>query len=116
MSNRRGNDMDEGGVFNADNSAKIDPTKDLSEESKAQWLKRRNLEDRKHKAGLKVKDEWFEVTAHGTKLVKKLRKSNGGVYSLYMGKTKKPEVKAFMATLKKDATGKYRTKTAEVKS
>jgi hypothetical protein len=116
MSTRRGNDMNDGGVFNADTSAKVDPTKDLNDESKAEWLKRRNAEDRKHKAGLKIKDEWYEVTAHGTKLVKKLRKNNGGVYSLYMGKTKKADVKAFMATLKKDDTGKYRPKNAGAKS
>ncbi len=112
MSNRRGYDM-EGGVHTADPSAKVDPTKDLSDESKAEWLKRRAREDRKHKAGLKVKEEWFEVNA-GKKLVKKLRKNNGGVYSLYVGNVKKPKVKEFMATLKKDTDGKYRPK-AEVK-
>ena len=107
MSTRRGNDMQESGIFIADTSAKIDPSKDLDDETKAQWLKRRAQEDRKHKAWQKITAEWFEIIAHGKKLVKKLRKNNGGVYSLYMGLMKKPEVKAFVATLKKTPDGKY---------
>lgn len=110
MSSRRGNDM-EVGVHDADTSAKIDPSKDLTEESKADWLKRRAKEDRKHKMGLKVKDEWYEING-GKKLVKKLRKTNGGVYSLYVGNVKKKEVKAFLATLKKGEGGKYYPKGA----
>jgi len=107
MSSGRGNDMGDAGVFKADRSAKIDPEKDLTtDESKAEWLKRRAKEDRKHKAGLKVKEEWYEINA-GKKLVKKLRKNNGGVYSLYVGNTKKKEVKEFLATLKKGTDGKY---------
>lgn len=106
MSSRRGNDMEEGASFKADPSAKIDPSKDLTEESKAEWLKRRAKEDRKHQLGQKVVSEWFEIIA-GKKLVKKLRKKNGGVYSIYVGNTKKPDVKEFLRTLKKGTDGKY---------
>jgi hypothetical protein len=99
------------GAHGADTSAKVDPTKDLDDESKAEWLKRRAKEERKHKMGLKVKEEWYEINA-GKKLVKKLRKNNGGVYTLYVGNVKKKDVKDFLATLKKGEGGKYYSKGA----
>lgn len=109
MSSRRGNDINEGASFMADTSAKIDPSKDITDESKAEWLKRRNKEDRKHKAGLKIVDEWFELVA-GKKLVKKLKKNNGGVYSIYICNVKKPKNKDVMAMLVKQPNGTYKQK------
>jgi hypothetical protein len=101
--------MKEQGSFRADPTAKVDPTKDLTEENKAEWLKRRAKEDRKHKAGMKVLDEWFEIV-QGKKLVKKIRKNNGGLYSLYICNVKKVENKGVLAALVKGADGKYRQK------
>lgn len=105
MSTRRGNDI-EGGVHFADTSAKIDPDKDLDQETKAEWLKRRAKEDRKHKSGLKVSETWYEIIA-GKKLVKKIRKNNGGVYSLYVCNIKKPQNKDVMGMLVKKTDGRY---------
>lgn len=109
MSGRRGIDI-EGGAHVADTSAKVDPTKDLDDESKAEWLKRRNKEDRKHKAGLKVVEEWYEVIDK-KKLVKKLRKNNGGLYTLYMCNITKPKNKDVMNKFTKGPEGKYFLKT-----
>lgn len=115
MSTRRGNDIgEEGASHRADASAKVNPAvdlKDMSEESKAEWLKRRNREDRKHKAGLKIVDEWFELVA-GKKLVKKFKKNNGGMYSIYICNIKKPRNAGVMAGLVKTADGKFRQKAA----
>lgn len=107
MSSRRGNDM--AGSHQADPSVKKN-LESLDEESKAEFLKRVAKESRTQKAGNKVADEWFEVIG-GHKLVKKMRKSNGGVYSIYVGnvKSKKnPKAKEFLKTLKKGADGKLR--------
>lgn len=109
MSSGRGNGMQEVGVHNADLSAKINPTKDLADENKADWMKRRAKEEKKHREGLKVVDEWFEVVG-GKKLIKKMKKNNGGVYSIYICNISKPQNKHVMNSLVKDGEGKYRHK------
>lgn len=99
-------------IFTADNSAKINPSvdlKDMPEESKVEWLKRRNKEDQKHRAGQRIKEEWFELVA-GKKLIKKFRKNNGGVYSIYICNIKKPKNAGVMALLVKGPDGKYHQK------
>lgn len=111
MSGRRGSDMEIGGAHGADYQAKVDPSKDLDDETKAAWMKRRAKEERKHRQGIKVVDEWFEVI-RGTKLVKKLKKNNGGVYSIYLGNTKNPKTKEFLSTLVRGVDGEYRMKGA----
>lgn len=109
MSSGRGNGMNEVGTHSADPSAKVDPSKDLTDESKAEWMKRRAKEERKHREGLKVVDEWFELI-NNKKLVKKMKKNNGGVYSIYICNVQKPQNKHVMNSLVKDADGKYRHK------
>lgn len=110
MSSRRGNDMGETAIFTADSSAKIDPTKDLTDdESKEKFLKRMKREEAAHRKGQKVVDEWYEVV-NGKKLVKKLKKNNGGVYSIYICNIKKPANKEIMALLTKGTDGRYRRK------
>jgi len=79
----------------ADYSAKVDPSKDLAEENKAEWIKRRNKEDRAIKRGLKVLQEWHEIV--GTKVLHKVKKNNGGVYSTYVCNAKKrPDIVALL--------------------
>ncbi len=109
MSTGRGKDIREGAIFDADTSAKINPEKDISEERKDEWLKRRNKEDRKHKADQKVVEEWYELIG-GKKLIKKLRKKNGGVYSLYICNVKKPRNHHVLAKFVKDKDGRYHVK------
>jgi len=113
MSSGRGKDI-EGGAHDADKSALIDPSK-LEGESKSAFLKRVAMENRKQKAGNKIADEWFEVSA-GKKLVKKIKKANGGVYSIYVGNIKKnKETNEFMRLLEKGSDGKLRRKISKSK-
>ncbi len=108
MSSGRGNDIDlDTAIHRADRSAKVDPEKDLKDnESKADWLKRRNKEDRKQKQQNVVLDEWFEVVA-GKKLVKKMKKKSGGVYSSYICNIKKKKNQDVMKGLEKQPNGTY---------
>jgi len=72
----------------------------MSEERKDEWLKRRAREDRALKLNQKeVSRSYVKV---GEKLILKVKKANGGVYSLYQGNWKKfpqlltPEVKELL--------------------
>ena len=88
------NGTEEVGSFKAQAGAMVDPEKDLTDETKAKWLKRRAKEDKAHKAGIKVIEEWYECVGN-KKLLKKLKKNNGSEYSLYIGNFKKqPEILA----------------------
>lgn len=66
-------------------------TINMDEETKAEWYKRRAREDAEHKASLKVVDRFY--VKKGSKLVEKIRKSNGSCYTIYRGNFKKhPEI------------------------
>ena len=82
-------------AINAADSSEIskpgEAPEDIDEESKGAWMKRQVKSDKEAKKGAKVKDEWFEL--HGLKLLRRVRKVNGSVYSFYYSNIKKhPEL------------------------
>lgn len=83
--------------FKPDTSAKVNPEKDLDDESKADWMKRRAKEDKVAKEGAKEVKCWYEE--RNGKLLKRVKKKNGNVHSMYIGKVKK--CKDLIETLKK---------------
>jgi hypothetical protein len=97
MSRRKASEvLEEGGSFDKDNSAKINPEVDVKEENKAEWLKRRVLEDKLAKEGSIEVGSWYEIS--NGKLLKKVKKKCGNVCCFYIGKASKH--KDYIATLK----------------
>jgi len=84
---RRGRPRKVDQAVNMAEDAKIDFEKDVKEEDKAEWLKRRAKEDREFKKANKKVDEWYVLK--GNKLVHKIRKASGGVYAKYICNIKK---------------------------
>lgn len=68
------------------------PTVDLNKldaETKAEFLKRRAAEDRAKKKNNKILEEWYCLGPGGDKLLKRVLKANGSVYSFFMFRVKK---------------------------
>lgn len=61
----------------------IDPNK-LDAESKAEFLKRRSAEEKSLKKSNKILEEWYCLGSGGNKLLKKVLKANGAIYSFFM--------------------------------
>ena len=56
----------------------------LDAETQAEFLKRRAAEDRALKKSNKIVEEWYCKSQNGNKLLRKVLKANGGIYSFFM--------------------------------
>ena len=80
----------EPGVHKKQDNVLVDPYS-LDGETKAEFLKRRALEDRMNKKANKVLEEWYCLGSNGNKVLKKVLKSNGSIYSFFMFRKDKNE-------------------------
>jgi hypothetical protein len=56
----------------------------LDKESKAEFLKRRAAEDKILKKSNKIIEEWYCKSQNGNKVLRKVLKANGGIYSFFL--------------------------------
>lgn len=78
----------EPGVHEKQDGVLKDPEK-MNEETKAEFLKRRAAEQKVIKKNNKVLKEWYSLSAYGGKLLKRVLKANGNIYSFFMFNIKK---------------------------
>lgn len=83
------NEVQEERVVLSEKDEKIfnEVSKDMSEERKDEWMKRRAAEDRAAKENNVTLSEWY--VKKGDKLILKKKKKSGGNYSYYVGNFKK---------------------------
>jgi hypothetical protein len=92
----------EPGVHKRQDDVLVDPTK-LDAESKAEFLKRRAAERKLQNKASKILEEWYCLNQNGTKLLKKVLKANGGIYSFFMFRvTKKTNMKLYKEHYEKE--------------